>query len=703
MKKIIVLLSLSLLLTCFSDLYTDQAKASEITDQITDDTTETTPQVVPIASYLTISQLPTKTTFEKGENLDLSGMVVNATYVDGTSADVTDYQISNYNNSQLGVQTLFITYQNQITFLTINVVPEKVKNVVVSSNDSSSVTLSWDEVQGASGYEVYLLDELTGVYNLQSLVYSNSITFYDAPGTVHRYRVSVIENYYGVEFRGEMSEECMAVIDPETVNNLVVNKNAPTAITLSWDATNGATGYLIYRASGTSKSYKLVGTTNSTTFISDKLASGSSYKFKVCAFAQNDTFTGNFSNIVDTSTTPAQITLKYKVGDGKIRFTWNKTNGATSYDIYVGDSFDGFTLLTTVTGNKSTYTYLAEGLITGNTYTFYAVARRSYKGMMYDSPTKYYDIEMIELAPTSTMALLYPTKAQFLNSWTYNNVSFVTKYLDYNKSFPIPGLATTNVGGFSSTSMCPQGLTFAGNYLLMSAYDMASEENSVIYVLDKKSKKLLTTMILPSKAHAGGLAYDGVNIWITTGSRVSAFYFADLEEAVLNGLPYADITYHSVCSLGITASYMTYYQNKIWVGSYNELKSTYLYSYEILDKDTIPYLQKVDTMYMPTRVQGVAFTKQGTLILSRSCQLYKGLRGYMRQLDVYKPNMKDQVNGVIQLGKLVNSVSMPSMNEDITIDGNYLYVNFESAAFKNSSYKMDRICAFKLTDVVKKK
>jgi hypothetical protein len=250
--------------------------------------------------------------------------------------------------------------------------------------------------------------------------------------------------------------------------------------------------------------------------------------------------------------------------------------------------------------------------------------------------------------------------------------------------------------------MCPQGLTFAENYLLVSAYDLTGEENSVLYVMDKASKKLLTTLILPSKPHAGGICYDGYNIWVTNGSKVSSILFSEVDAAAKSGQPYVPVKYNTVNPLNITTSYITYYNNKLWVGTYNELQTTYLYSYSIDNKETSPVLTKAEAILMPTRVQGIAFSKIGTLILSRSCQLYKGLRGYMRQMDSYKPDYANAVNGIIPLGNLVNSVSMPSMNEGIAIDGSYLYVNFESGAFEASTYKMDRICAFKLTDIVKK-
>jgi hypothetical protein len=281
-------------------------------------------------------------------------------------------------------------------------------------------------------------------------------------------------------------------------------------------------------------------------------------------------------------------------------------------------------------------------------------------------------------------------------------LSFFKKYVNYSKSIIMPGLISTNVDGFSSENMCPQGITFAGDYLLETAYDENDEENSVIYVINKNTKQLITTLILPSMTHAGGIAFDGTNLWVPTGTRVSSIPFDQVEEAVTSGEPYYFITYNTTCTLTDTASFLSYHKDKLWIGTYNELQATDMYSYTIEDKDTAPVLVQADTIVIPDRVQGIAFTGTDSIIMSRSCQVNPAYRGYMRQLDLYRPDYTNSVNGVISLGNAVNSVAMPSMNEGIAIDGGYLYVTFESPAFEQSIYKMDRICAFKVASMAKK-
>lgn len=72
----------------------------------------------------------------------------------------------------------------------------------------------------------------------------------------------------------------------------------------------------------------------------------------------------------------------------------------------------------------------------------------------------------------------------------------------------VPGLTYTNLGDFYSSSMVPQGLCMANDYILVTAYDSKKEANSVIYVIANtmmRRGEYLTTIVLPDKNHVGEL------------------------------------------------------------------------------------------------------------------------------------------------------------------------------------------------------
>jgi fibronectin type 3 domain-containing protein len=686
-KKILTLMILFLMTSCISGLlFPGTAKAEETT----------------VLNQIRITRYPTKLTYAKGESLNFSDMLVEGYYMDGTSKMITDYKIDGFDSNRIGVQTVYINYQNYMTSLNVTVIPSKVSNFTVTNVSTTSFTLTWDAIQDVTRYEIYGINPITGIYGLITSTYYNYYSFNYPPGTTHDFQVCAVYSSGGMEYKGELSDPFTAATAPDMVTGLTVTGATTTYVDLSWNAVANATGYLVYRAVAGSTDFTYIGETKSNFYSDSKVSSGTGYQYKVSAFLYNKTFSGALSNMVDISTYPKEVLLNYKAGDQKVRLNWTKINGASSYDIYIGDEVNGFTLLTNLPVDSTGY--IAEGLVNGTTYSFYAIARRTYNGVAYDSEV----VSTVSATPvvvkdTSTAGKYFSNEAAFKKAVAYKEIEFFRTNVKYSKSFVIPGLVTTNIGGFASVSMCPQGITFTKDYLLMTAYDMKSEENSVIYVMDKSTKKLLTTLILPSKTHAGGIAYDGTNVWIPTGTRVSSIPFDEIEMAVLGGEPYSYINYNTTSQVDLTVSYMTYYDDMLWLGTYNELQTTKMYSYSIDDIESEPSLMQQYTVTMPTRVQGMAFTSKGNLILSRSCQLYKGLRGYMRQLDLYLPDFSAiSDDGIIPLGESLKTMEMPSMNEDIAIDGDYLYVNFESGAFANASYQMDRISAFKLSTITKK-
>lgn len=692
-KSLLSIMFLFITVICLTNLFDPQLARAEETG-----TSEQSAK--PPIGFVSVGQYPAKITYSQGESLDFSDLKLQVSYTDGTSEYVTDYTITGYDSNIIGPQVITVSYQGYSFNFNVTVLPAKVKNIKATACNMNSVSLTWDAVPGAGSYEIYTYNVYSAAYVLSTTVYTNSYTIMNPPATSFSIEICAVVSSGGLDYRGSLSDIFNGATAPDVVMGLYVSGTAANSISLLWNPVAGASGYVVYRSTDAGISYSACNVVTATSYTDVKLSSGKAYQYKISAFVYSKDFQGATSNIVDTSTNVAKMLLKCKGGEEKLRITWNTITGVTSYDIYIGDDINGYTMTTLNSSRKS---YLVEGLITGQTYSIYAVAHRIYNSMDYQSQVS--DISSVtidEIPATSTEAKIFGTSTDFKDSVSYNDIAFFKKYVKYSKSYIMPGVVNTNVGGFASSAMCPQAITFAGKYLLMTAYDLTNEENSVIYVLDKKSKKLLTTLILPSKTHAGGITYDGMNLWITTGTKVASIPYYEIENAVEEGLPYSDITYITTCSVGIKASYVTYYNGMLWVGSYDELKASYMYSFVIESQDTAPTLIDGDKVVMPTRVQGVAFNDKGVLIISRSCQLYKGLRGYMRQLDLYQPDFENTEDGKISLGDLINTVEMPSMNEGIAIDGSYLYVSYESVAFEDASYQMDRICAFSLSSLTKK-
>lgn len=70
---------------------------------------------------IAVTRQPTKTVYTWGEDLNTSGLVVTASYNDGTSAAVTGYELSGYDRNKAGSQTVRVTYGDFSTSFTVTV------------------------------------------------------------------------------------------------------------------------------------------------------------------------------------------------------------------------------------------------------------------------------------------------------------------------------------------------------------------------------------------------------------------------------------------------------------------------------------------------------------------------------------------------------------------------------------------------------
>ncbi len=258
-------------------------------------------------------------------------------------------------------------------------------------------------------------------------------------------------------------------------------------------------------------------------------------------------------------------------------------------------------------------------------------------------------------------------------------------------SVVIPGQVVTPSYDFNkkkvtdADSMTPQGLTVAGKYLLISAYDSTHNHRSVIYCLDKKTGKYLKTIQVPGAPHLGGVAYDPVakNIWVTgsqdDSSALMSFSLKKLEKISLPTIE--------------RASCVTYYDNQLFVGFFNTDGQGQIASYPIARsgdfKGTITSDQiKAVTgqvswalgsgsASMDRQIQGIAFY-QNWIILSQS---YGSKDSKLYFFPISALNNLDE-------GNAEKVVTMPPYLEQIYVQNGQLLMLFESGS---KAYARDQI------------
>ena len=390
-------------------------------------------------------------------------------------------------------------------------------------------------------------------------------------------------------------------------------------------------------------------------------------------------------------------------GSKRVRINWNKIDGADGYYIYYRAAGTAAYTKTADITDGSKVEYVKKSLVQKTTYYFRVAAYKKVGTTIVEGDlSSAVSAKTVSVSATSKAAKKYKTKTSFTKSPAYKTYKKMKGAMNYSKSFAIPGLKTTNVAGFACSSMIPQGVCYAGSYLLISAYDSKGVDYSVIYVVSKASKSYVTTIVLPNKAKVGGMAYDGTNIWVCKGSSVACFPYSFVTEAVNGGSAYKSLgSYKSVCPVMTTASYMGYYNGTLWVGANNTSSASTMYGYSIANKTSAPSLSKTYQMSVPSKTQGFTFTTDGAMILSRSYRTKKSKSGYVSQIRTYSPSYGNVgANGKILKNSVLKKTTMPPKVEGMAVYGSYTYTVFSSGCYSSCKYPVDRVIALKTSKLI---
>ena len=174
-----------------------------------------------------------------------------------------------------------------------------VENLQFVKSARGSVTLSWDEVENAYAYQVFIKYEGNEEFIYNYTVKANEVT------------ISNIDNEGALQFRvrgycydkgkvvyGEFSSEVEALTKPDNVTKIYTRSISDDSITLYWDKAEGATGYRVYIFDKESDKFKVYKKTSRTTITVSGLKKDTRYRFKVMSYkkAGNSTALGENSN-----------------------------------------------------------------------------------------------------------------------------------------------------------------------------------------------------------------------------------------------------------------------------------------------------------------------------------------------------------------------------------------------------------------------
>ncbi|UPM56306.1 Ig-like domain-containing protein [Gottfriedia acidiceleris] len=159
------------------------------------------------------------------------------------------------------------------------------------SSSYNKIKITWNNLPGVSGYEIYRSTSSSGTYSKVGTVLNESTNTFTnnsvATGTIYYYKVRAYRTINGTNSYTSFTKNTSGKAIPATPSTLWVKKLSSNSMTLSWSKIDGASGYQIYRSTSPNGTFSLVGTNTSgslTSFKNVKLTKGKTYYFKVIVY-----------------------------------------------------------------------------------------------------------------------------------------------------------------------------------------------------------------------------------------------------------------------------------------------------------------------------------------------------------------------------------------------------------------------------------
>lgn len=298
-----------------------------------------------------------------------------------------DYTLEYLNNTDIGNATVKITgigkYEGTITkgFKIILGVP---KLKTVSSAGYNSVKVTWEAVPGADSYIVYYKGNTIKKYTrAKSGVKTTSYVHTSSKlvsGKTYTYTVKAVRN--GVAGKADDKGKTVKPI-PSAPKLGKVQSAAYNKLKITWSKVAGASGYYVYRKSGSS--WKRIATVTGTSYThksttANPVKTGTTYTYTVKAYrkvgSKKILGAGNKTGIKGRALPSKPVLVKASPGTalGQIVLTWKKASGATHYLIYRKDSNGKWQQIATVKGaNTLSYTHKSSEkypIVSGKKYTY---------------------------------------------------------------------------------------------------------------------------------------------------------------------------------------------------------------------------------------------------------------------------------------------------------------------------------------------
>lgn len=404
--------------------------------------------------------------------------VLQVEYNGKTLKENVDYTVSYFNNINIGKANVVINgigkYKGTKTFYFYIIphltAPQKVKLQIVKNNQLS---ISWDEVWSATGYNVYYKKYGDTKYTLKGRTTSESFIIENISEELS-HTVKIVP-YYNIAGENTIYCEQSGTNTITTIKKISAPQEIKTSlygyddIKISWGKVSGADGYYIYYKKYGDKSYKYKGRTTGTSYKIPDLADNKKYTIKVLPYYElsgvkikgEKYATASLYTTINLTAPKVASASLYEYDD--VKLSWKKVSNADGYNIYYKKSNDkSYKYL----GTTKSLSYKKDNLSAGVKYTFKVIPYTVVNGQKFLDDS-YKTVSVYTLKKISTPKVSKSGK-KIKVSWT--NISGESGYqisVSTSKSKTKIVLTYKTASGKSKTISVTKGKTY---YYKVRAY-----------------------------------------------------------------------------------------------------------------------------------------------------------------------------------------------------------------------------------------
>ncbi|MBQ3061084.1 MAG: hypothetical protein IJD02_01430 [Lachnospiraceae bacterium] len=234
-----------------------------------------------------------------------------------------------------------------------------VNNIVQTNASDISATISFDPVEGANLYNIYMYNKANGK---KKLLTSIAETSYTIEGLKKNREYGIVVSARLVEenktYYGELSQPVFVYTYPDGVTQYKVSDNTEIGFSVTWNEVPMAVYYSVYYKNEETGKYVFAGNVKNNSYRFDCFTNGTECYFAIVAVCRfgNETYT--CPKLVGSGWT-IENQLNLSAGytkDGVYVISWKPSATATGYEVYTYDENSGKWIEVANT-TESSYTY----------------------------------------------------------------------------------------------------------------------------------------------------------------------------------------------------------------------------------------------------------------------------------------------------------------------------------------------------------